>query len=1038
MTTQRFYNPNWINDDDLVAGFIARRALFTFLRDELKRMPRHGSVQHFLLVGPRGSGKTTLLKRLAVALRRDEDLTDHLIPLSFQEELYQIKGLSDFWWAACDALLDELERTGQNADADRLTDAIDARKRGNPGLPTNLHDDVGLRLLLRICAELQRRPVLLVDNLDMVMQRLDTRGRKRNDPLSPTYWALREALSTADAPIMIGGSVRVSEPFSGYDKAFYDFFATKRMPKLSLEEVEDVLRHLAIDHGMGDWDQRVRGGRGRIKALYEMTGGNPRALGLIFDLLRQGATGRAIDDFERLLDLTTPYYKARMEDLSEQAQVIVHAMAQLRRRVPAADIAREAGLETRTVSAQLELLVNEGVVEKTPGKKTHYIVAEQLFRIWLQMRSSRRLRQRVQYLTEFLEAWFDQEELGALLTTDNRLPSRPRAAALRDFAMAEWQGDQTAIGRALKARAADGLLCDPDGLSPPAAPGDFAPDLEALTKCSDQLRANKKHLGSLDPKLLLGSLSLNVQERCDRANRLCDPATSEAEQKRLESLFADERDRLQRAGLSAADIDLLYELRSRDLWRLPNLTVAEVDATVKTTQAQPARLHRLAWRLLGSRLIKASSATEAQDWITFGRNCAPELNTDNWAAVAWALRLDGFIDAAADAVKEAFLHGPSARAWFERGNLLIHDKHFKEAKAAFCKAIALDPSRAILWCRLAGVLDDHLGQYDAAEAAFRKAIDLAPSDHWAWRDLGDLLADHFGRYEEAETAFRKAIEHNPSTSLLWTRLGQLLSNHLGHFDKAGVAFRKAIELDPSDFLPWVCLGHLSVYHLQRYEAAEGAFRKAIKLSPSTEWLWTCLATLLTNHLERHKEAECFLQKSIALYPSKAFSWSEIASAMCKSSRSIDKINEAESAFFRSYIIDPSNEWQFNAWKSLEYLRASLPICEAIAAENWGIAREQLEKVVANSKSEPDLWASEAMIDVVVGGALQLGQGERLLRLLCELGVDRLAAPLVMALEAAVAGSPESLANVEPEARGAAESLYARLTRKAEEEGALKN
>ena len=224
------YNPDWLSDDALVAGFIARQGEFRFLRDDLARAPLEGSVQHYLLIGLRGAGKTTLLKRLAVAIRRDADLADHLIALSFPEELYQVKDLADFWWAACEALVDELDRQGRRTEADALMDRTDAARtaarRGEQ--PT----DAGLALLLDTCARLQRRPVMLVDNLDMVFERIDKRGRKLKDPHAAAYWALREALSTTRSPIVIGGSVRLSEPFTDYDKAFYDFFIPKRLGRL--------------------------------------------------------------------------------------------------------------------------------------------------------------------------------------------------------------------------------------------------------------------------------------------------------------------------------------------------------------------------------------------------------------------------------------------------------------------------------------------------------------------------------------------------------------------------------------------------------------------------------------------------------------------------------------------------------------------------------------------------------------------------------------------------------------------------------------
>lgn len=408
------YNPDWLSDDDLLKNFVARQEEFTFLRDELAHAPRQGSVQHYLLVGLRGAGKTTLLKRLAVALRRDADLQDHLIALSFPEELYQVKNLSDFWWAACDALLDELDRNGQTALADRLGTAM-ARGKSQTSDPLS---DAGLQCLQQYCAELGLRPVLLVDNLDLVFERIDKSGRKLKDAQAPAYWALRESLSTTTSPIVIGGSVRLSEPFVDVDKAFYDFFIPKRLVRLSLQEVNAVLARLADLRGLADIKQRLQQRPSRVEALYELTGGNPRALGLIFELLRQGPNSRAVEDFERLMDLTTPYYKARFEDLAEQAQMVMHALAVcrseegLRYGLTAAEVGQHCQLVTSSVSAQLENLVREGLVEKTAEHgRTQYRIAEQLFRLWLQMRANRRIRQNVLGLTRFLEAMFSLEEL---------------------------------------------------------------------------------------------------------------------------------------------------------------------------------------------------------------------------------------------------------------------------------------------------------------------------------------------------------------------------------------------------------------------------------------------------------------------------------------------------------------------------------------------------------------------------------------------------------------------------------------------------
>ena len=414
------YNPDWLSDDALLANFVARQNDFAFLRDELARAPLTGDVQHYLLVGLRGAGKTTLLKRLAVAIRREVNLSRHLIALSFPEELYQVKNLADFWWAACDALADELDILKRDSDADELLAAVtEARSGADKG---DSISGAGFVVLQRMCARLKRRPVLLVDNLDVVFERIDKTGRKLKDPHSPAYWALREALSTSVSPIVIGGSVRLSSHFTNYDNAFYDFFIAKKLGKLPLSEVLEVLDRLADTKGVPEVKQRLRARPGRVESLFELTGGNPRALGLIFELLRNGPNSRTVEDFERLMDLTTPYYKARIEDLSEQAQVVMHALAvrrvgagasdHLRFGHTAAEIGDHAGLPTNTVSTQLGILENEGLVEKSAAHgRTQYRIAEQLFRLWLQMRGTRRVRQNVLELTKFFEAMYDAEEL---------------------------------------------------------------------------------------------------------------------------------------------------------------------------------------------------------------------------------------------------------------------------------------------------------------------------------------------------------------------------------------------------------------------------------------------------------------------------------------------------------------------------------------------------------------------------------------------------------------------------------------------------
>lgn len=689
------YNPDWLSDDDLVSGFAARLEEFAFLRDELVHAPREGSAQHYLLVGMRGSGKTTMLKRLAVAIRRDADLRDHLIALSFPEELYQVKNLSDFWWAACEALVDELDRMQQTDAANRLNDVIERNKKA--GINPDLLSDAGFKCLLETCAALGLRPVLLVDNLDMVFERIDKTGRKLKDLHAPAYWAMRERLSTTRSPIVIGGSVRLSEPFSDVDKAFYDFFVPMRLGKLSLTETRQVLDRLADARNLPEVKQRLQQRSGRIETLYELTGGNPRALGLIFELLHQGPNSRAVEDFERLMDITTPYYKARFEDLSEQAQVVIHALAVyrveecLRFGLTAAEIGIHCGLATNTVSAQLDVQEREGLVEKTAAHgRTQYRIGEQLFRLWLQMRGNRRIRQNVIGLTRFLEAMFSLEELQEGMQEHNGMSAM--SSARLAFAMARVN-EARPLQQGLEAKGTDHLMQHVEKyggkLNDFLQPGDLGEATYALAHMHEQLR-NCRRLGNGEQDALLGSVRLSMAEKQSIVQGLCASAEPK-EIAQLRSMLLSERQELLRDGMHEDELGTLYHIRTLDCLPLPALTVQDADAASVMANDNDA-FRAMVWRLLGSRhFVSIGDSATANAWLDWGAKYAMGASPTEWANVAATMRCCDRLSQARQALDHAFSLGETSSAWFERGALLAAtDGDLEEAALAYRKAMVLD------------------------------------------------------------------------------------------------------------------------------------------------------------------------------------------------------------------------------------------------------------------------------------------------------------------------------------------------------------
>lgn len=999
------YNPDWLSDDDLIAGFVARSEEFNFLRNELARMPLQGSVQHYLLVGVRGSGKTTLLKRLAVAIRREADLSGHLIALSFPEELYQVKHLADFWWAACETLTDELDRLKMGEQTERLEKAIAAgkiaAKKDDP-----LADD-GLRLLLDTCAKLQRRPVLLVDNLDLVFQRIGTSGRKRKNPHAPAYWALREALSTTASPIVIGGSVRLSEPFTDYDKAFYDFFIPKRLGKLPLDEVRRVLERLGEARDLPEIRERLQTRPGRIEALHELTGGNPRALGLIFELLRQGPNSRAVEDFERLMDITTPYYKARFEDLAEQAQVVMHALAVcrttgtgLRFGYTAAEIGVHAGLPTGTVSAQLDILEREGLVEKSAAHgRTQYRIAEQLFRLWLQMRGSRRIRRNVIGLTEFLEALFEPEELKKCL---EKAGGTDLARAHLAFAVAE-SGSGTLVRRGLLAHGANSVLnhiWEQGGtMEEYLGKGDLPEDLDALIHLRDQLRCHGGGgLNDEEREWLLGSVMLRAEEKEVMTKNLLSKENLHEELRLLRDQYDRERLELLRLGMLPADLSLLFRKRARGLLPLTHFMPHSADS-VCLGERDVSECLAMIWRLLGSRiLIKFASEEEAIKWLEWGLQHAADASSAEWANVAGTMRHNGCYAVAQKMLNQAWLRGESVQYWCESGLLLAKNS----------------------------------GNIDEIEKSVKKAIELNPKDALSWLGLGNLLADKLERYEEAESAFRKAIELDQKDVRSWNNLGVLL-HKLDRFESAEEAYRKAIELDHKETWPLNNLGILLSEICDRDEEAEDAYRKAIGLNPSYANSWYNLGNLLVK-LGRYEEAEDAYRKAIRLDSKNADPWNGLAEIL----ESTNRQDEAAAAYAQGAVlqpdIDPYSRWRYS---NLQAHLAAENATQSLIAGNDQALGEVLSHFLTDSVDLPHALVSERFVEEFLARQLtDKSRAGKLLKFLRSQGYEKHGRPLLLAFEAALSSRPEMLDELEPEIRNAAHIMFERLTVGSAEKGGV--
>ena len=396
------YNPAILSDDAFLANFVARGELVQHFLSRLGDIEPTGLASHHLILGQRGMGKTSFLRRVAIGVRDDPALSAVLLPLSFREEQYNVHNLHVLWCNCLDALGDWFERTGESEKAAALDLEVEELTHGKP----DPEGEPALAAFRRWTRAEGRRPLLLLDNIDIIL-----------DGLRTQQWSLRRVLQQAGGIVVVGACASFLEATADRDAAFYDFFQITLLERLEADAMLTCLRRLAETRG--EQGRKVltllATDPGRIRTLHDLTGGNPRTLTLLYLLLELDAEGEVFGDLERLLDQVTLLYKARVEDLAPQARVVLDALALAWNPSVAADLAAATGLPTTTVSTQLDRLQRDGIVEKvsiSTSSRAAYQLGERFFNIWYLMRHGpRRQRQRLRWLAEFLRALYTPTQL---------------------------------------------------------------------------------------------------------------------------------------------------------------------------------------------------------------------------------------------------------------------------------------------------------------------------------------------------------------------------------------------------------------------------------------------------------------------------------------------------------------------------------------------------------------------------------------------------------------------------------------------------
>jgi TPR repeat protein len=388
------------NDNATVKrNFVVRVSEFELIMSDLRRKKTKDPLQHELLLGRRGSGKSTLLKRIQIEIEEDPTLSKNYIAINLAEEQAGIYRLSDLWF---EALKEIALQTNTSLNLESFSTF-----RDNQQYARYLHGEIH-----KILVEHQKKAVLLLDNLDRIVENFDDDGH-----------LLRETLLNYNDLQIIGGSTRMDEHFWQYDKPFYEFFRRHRLEGLTFEEIHQLLNQWSDALALPQLKDYALHNRGKIEALRILTDGLPRTLQFFIKIFLKNSTLTGFDHIKQTMDLASPLYQERLNNLTAPQRKIVLEMAFIWEACSTKQLVEACRMEGKLISSFMKQLNGFGIVEtlQTNTKNHLYRLSERFFNMWLIVTQGNPDQKRKAYfLTIFLELFYDADEIRALAMTHSQ------------------------------------------------------------------------------------------------------------------------------------------------------------------------------------------------------------------------------------------------------------------------------------------------------------------------------------------------------------------------------------------------------------------------------------------------------------------------------------------------------------------------------------------------------------------------------------------------------------------------------------------
>ncbi len=769
-STKKF-NPQLMSKEELYETFVGREELLEDILKRIEDQTHKPSIQHFILIGPRGIGKTNLMQMIKYGIQGDPQMKDNWLPVVFSEEDFEIYGIRSFFEKIIELILEESPSGSflNEFDENRLLE------------DDKIAIEKSMVMIQKLSDSLKKQFIVFVDNLDsLLMEQL---------PDNLAVKKLRKFLTTNNSILLFGGAVKVFDEILSYNEPLFSHFAPIELSPLDYETIEAFIKGRAEYEGEKDILKNFNKFRSKIKAVSDLTGGNPRLILILYEIISEKEFDAAVEILMGVLDDMTSYYQDILKNLPAKERKVLDTIMRSDIKMTSTSLSLKLRWKQNEISSLLKRLRERQILEgkkASKGREVYYETTDSVFRIFYQMRYLNKQRRRLGFIIEFLQRWYSIEQLREKTKEYKKLYEKHASKASKTEASEILERAFYFADASLK-----------KGL-----PG---PLLELIATCAEREELDRameeleNWQNTIDKRKENRAVYLNYKGmiyhmKQDNINAL----------KCMESLIEINPD----SHSTRYNMGIAYDgLKQFD---------KAIESYHKAVEINPDTYE--VWQSMGityGGLKQFDKAIESY-------NKAIEINPNKYAAwhsmgVAYG-ELKQFDKAIESFNKAVEINPDKYEAWHSMGIAYNGLKQFDKAIKACNKAVEINPDKSEAWYNT-GIVYGELKRHDKEIMAYHKAVEIKPDAYEAWFNMG-VAYDELKQFDKAIESYSKMVEIKPDAYEAWNNLGVAYSK-LNQHDKEIIAYSKAIELEPD--------GHEILYNMSTSYAYLEDFSQSLVL-----------------------------------------------------------------------------------------------------------------------------------------------------------------------------------------------------------------